>query len=301
MKLVLEGGGSRAAYSAGVVDALARAGVRPRVVIGCSSGSINAAFVASGQTATVCDLWANYVPGKHFISWRRQLTPFAAPGLAIDDMLDRVMVGQGLFDPVAATRGDPALYVAVTDVTTGQGMLVMPRQHDVIEWLRASLALPVGYNRIVNVGGRGFVDGGVSMPVPFDEPIPTECPGPTVVVLTRKMDTRKAAPNWWQKAFIWTGVPSAARPHVLRQHELHNEVMGRLRDAVTRASVLLVNPPDELPLSRFTRDAGRIRAGIELGREVGRGLAERLASALPSVAELSQPLHDGGREILEHR
>ena len=68
MKLVLEGGGARAAYSAGVVHALACEGVRPRVVIGCSSGSINAAFCASGQTQTVCDLWANYVPGKHFIS-----------------------------------------------------------------------------------------------------------------------------------------------------------------------------------------------------------------------------------------
>jgi predicted patatin/cPLA2 family phospholipase len=183
---------------------------------------------------------------------------------------------------------------------------VMPQEHNVIEWLRASLALPVGYNRIVNVDGRGFIDGGVSMPVPFDEPIATECAGPTVVVLTRKMDTRKAAPNWWQKAFIWTGVPRAARLAVLRQHELHNEVMGRLRDAVTRTEVLLVNPPDELPLSRFTRDAGRIRAGIELGREVGRDLAQKLVSALPSaadpsIAELAQPVHDGAGEILEHR
>src|SRR6187549_2831045 len=234
MKLVLEGGGSRAAYSAGVVDALARAGVRPRVVIGCSSGSINAAFFASGQTETLCDLWANYVPGTHFISWRRQLTPFGAPGLAIDDMLDRVMVGQGLFDPVAATRGDPALYVAVTDVTSGQGLLVKPQQHNVIEWLRASLALPVGYNRIVHIDGRGFIDGGVSMPVPFDEPIATPCPEPTIVVLTRKMDTAKAAPNWWERAFIWSSVPRAARAATLRQHELHNEVMQRLRGAVAR-------------------------------------------------------------------
>jgi hypothetical protein len=80
--------------------------------------------------------------------------------------------------------------------------------------------------------------------------------------------------------------------------------MGRLRHAVTRTEVLLVNPPDELPLSRFTRDAGRMRAGIELGREVGRGLAQRLASALPraepSVAELAQPVHDGAGEVLEH-
>ena len=287
MKLVLEGGGARAAYSAGVVHALAQAGVRPKVVIGTSSGSINAAFFASGQTATVVDLWANYVPGKHFISWRRQLTPFGGPGLAVDDMLDRVMVGKSLFDPIAATRGDPALYVAVTDVHTGEGVLVKPGPDDVIEWLRASLALPVGYNRVVRIGERGFIDGGVALPVPFDEPLATPCEGPTVVVLTRKMHSLKPAPNWCQRAFIHAIVPRVARAATLRQHHLHNAVMRRLSLAVEREEVILINPPDEMPLSRFTRDAARIRAGITLGEEVGRSIAPKL-SELPSCTPLEQ-------------
>ena len=276
MKLVLEGGGARAAYSAGVVHALAEAGVRPKVVIGASSGSINAAFVASGQTATVVDLWANYVPGKHFISWRRQLTPFGGPGLAVDDMLDRVMVGQSLFDPIAATRGAPALYVSATDVRTGEGVLVKPDANNVIEWLRASLALPVGYNRVVRIGERGFIDGGVAMPVPFDEPLESPCEGPTVVVLTRKMNTLKAAPKMWERAFIWAIVPRAARAATLRQHELHNAVMQRLALSVERKEVLLVNPPDDMPLTRFSRDAATLRAGIAIGQEVGRRLAPQL-------------------------
>jgi predicted patatin/cPLA2 family phospholipase len=283
IKLVLEGGGARAAYSAGVVHALVSEGMSPRVVVGCSSGSINAAFCASGQTQTVCDLWANYVPGKHFISWRRHLTPFAPPGLAIDDMLDRVMVAQGLFDPDRATRGNPALYVAATDVETGKGVLARPTRENVIEWLRASLALPVGYNRIVRIEGRGYIDGGVAMPVPFDEPIDTEHEGPTVVVLTRKMDTSKAPPSWWERMFIWSSVPRAARYATLRQHELHNAVMNRLRGAVGRKEVLLVNPPDELALKRFTRDAPSLRAGIELGKRVGQKLARDLREAVPEV------------------
>ncbi|MEY2934681.1 MAG: hypothetical protein RL033_5430 [Pseudomonadota bacterium] len=283
MKLVLEGGGARAAYSAGVVHALVSEGVSPRVVVGCSSGSINAAFCASGQTQTACELWSNYVPGKHFISWRRHLTPFAPPGLAIDDMLDRVMTAEGRFDPDAATRGNPALYVAVTDVESGRGVLVRPRRENVIEWLRASLALPVGYNRIVQIEGRGYIDGGVAMPVPFDDPIDLTHEGPTLVVLTRKMDTSKAPPRWWERMFIWGSVPRAARQATLRQHELHNAVMNRLRDAVERKEVLLVNPPDELALKRFTRDATSLRAGIELGKRVGQKLARELREAVPEV------------------
>lgn len=308
MKLVLEGGGARAAYSAGVVHALAEARVVPDAVLGCSSGSINAAFFASGQTNTLCDLWADYVPGSHFISWRRHFTPFAGPGLAVDDMLDRVMIGQGLFDPVAATRDKPALYVAATDVATGKGVLARPTADDVIEWLRASLALPVGYNRLVAIGERRFIDGGVALPVPFDEPICTSCNGPTVVILTRRMDTPKAPPKLWERAFIHAIVPRAARIATLRQHELHNAVMGRLRLAVDCGEVLLVNPPDEMPLSRFTRDAKLIRAGIELGQEVGRRLAEQLlipaqaaCAAEPSGSKLLQTHDDRAAQILEHR
>ncbi|HTV25766.1 MAG TPA: patatin-like phospholipase family protein [Polyangiaceae bacterium] len=293
MKLVLEGGGARAAYSAGLVHALAQAGVRPKVVIGTSSGSINAAFFASGQTSTVVDLWGNYVPGNHFISWRRQLTPFGGPGLAVDEMLDDLMVGRSLFDPIAATRGDPTLYIAATDVQTGQGVLVKPGPDNVIEWLRASLALPVGYNRVVRIGERGFIDGGVALPVPFDEPLAAPCEGPTVVVLTRKMHTRKPAPNWWQRAFIHAIVPRVARAATLRQHDLHNAVMQRLSLAVEREEVILINPPDEMPLSRFTRDAPRIRAGIALGEEVGRAIAPRLLglpACLPSERLMSAEL-----------
>jgi predicted patatin/cPLA2 family phospholipase len=270
------------------VHALAQGGVRADAVIGCSSGSINAAFYASGQTATVCDLWGNYVPGTQFISWRRQLTPWAGPGLGIDMMLDEVMLGKSLFDPVAATRGEPDLYVAATDVETGEGVVVRPDHSNVMEWLRASLAIPVGYNRIVTVAGRGYIDGGVAIPVPFEEPIPTACRGPTVVVLTRKMSTAKAAPNWWERTFIHAIVPRAARAATLRQHTIHNGVMTRLRQAVERSQVILVDPPDDMPLKRITRDAGRIRAGIELGKEVGARVARQLL-ALPACAPANAP------------
>lgn len=299
MKLVLEGGGTRAAYSAGVVHSLAQARLPTEAVVGCSSGSINAAFFASGQTATACELWGDYVPGKHFISWRRFFTPFAGPGLAVDEMLDGVMMGQSLFDPVAATRGSPALYVAATEVKTGRGVLVRPGPDNVIDWLRASLAIPVGYNRIVDVEGRGHVDGGVAIPVPFDEPLDVPWSAPNVVVLTRGMDTKKAPPRWWERAFIGAIVPRAARAATFRQHEVHNAVMERLRVAVERGEVLLVDPPRELPLRRLTSDVGAIRAGIQMGLEVGRSLAERLAahplsgSACPSVGELRQPIDDG--------
>jgi hypothetical protein len=60
--------------------------------------------------------------------------------------------------------------------------------------------------------------------------------------------------------------------------------MARLRAAVARKEVMLVNPPDDLTLRRFTRDATSLRAGIELGKRVGAELARTLLQAVPAEA-----------------
>lgn len=276
MKLVLEGGGARAAYSAGVVSALAHGGAKIHAVVGSSSGSVNAAFLASGNPEMSAKLWMEVVPGDHFISWRRQFTPWGPPGLAVDEMLDDIIRARGLLDEERATRGDLHLYVTATDVRARESIVARPTRDNLYEWLRASLALPVGYNRVVEVDGFRCVDGGVTSPVCFDLPLDEDYPGPIVVVLTRPMETKKPPPALWERWAVRTIVPAEIRDVVLRQHELHNAVMERLRVAVAREEVILVDPPRGMPLSRLTRDATKLKEGVAMGERVGAELARRL-------------------------
>lgn len=266
----------RAAYSAGVVDGLRKAGVVPDAVVGSSSGSMNAAFCASGQTDTLCKLWADYIPGNRFISYRRLVTPWGPPGLDVDKMLDEIVDGQNLLDEKAATEGPTALYVVSTNIANAQPLITRPNADNIYDWLRASHAIPVGYNRIVELDGMRLVDGGVAAPVPFDLPLETPCDGPTVVILTRKMSTHKPRPNWWQRFFLNVIVPPDVRGLSMRQHELHNGVMARLSREMESSDIIVVDPPDELQLSRLTRDKKRIHEGIDLGRRRGAELAEKL-------------------------
>lgn len=276
MRLILEGGGTRAAYSAGVVHALRHAGIRPTAVVGSSSGSMNAAFFASGQTETLCRLWSEVVPRENFISYRRLLTPWGAPGLDVDRMIDDVIAGQKLLDVQRAVAGAPALYVVSTEVRDGAACIVRPNAGNIFEWLRASHAIPVGYNRIVRVEGRDYVDGGVAAPVPFDLPLDEPCDGPTVVILTRPMTTKKPPPNWWQQLFLRTIVPQPVSALCLRQHELHDGVMQRLSAAKACNEVIVVDPPKEMTITRVTSSERAIAAGMRLGEEVGKRLAEML-------------------------
>jgi len=56
--LVLSGGGAKGAYQVGVVKALEEIGYTYDCITGTSIGAINGAFVASGQTDILYDLWS---------------------------------------------------------------------------------------------------------------------------------------------------------------------------------------------------------------------------------------------------
>ncbi len=276
MKLVLEGGGVRAAYSAGICKALIDHDVRREAVIGSSSGAVNAAFFASGQTDALVDLWTRYVPGNHFVSWRRQLTPGAGPGLGVDLMLDGVIAAQGILDVERATAGDPTLFITATNVDGCVGKVARPTADNVVEWMRASLALPAAYNRLIHIDGDDYIDGGVATPVPFDVPELNAFSGPTLVILTRPVTTAKRPLNWYERAFLYTIVPRRARKATLLQHELHNQTMQRLARAVERGEIIVSNPRSDMPIQRLTRDRARILDGVEQGLEEGRRLAALL-------------------------
>ena len=117
----------------------------------------------------------------------------SGPGLGVDILLDDIFIGEGWLDCAAATTSPPApaLYVTATDVDGCEPFVIRPTAENLIEWLRASIAIPVGYNRLVEIGGHRFVDGGVAAPVPFDMEIDAPWNPPIVVVLTRKMSTIK--------------------------------------------------------------------------------------------------------------
>lgn len=264
----------RAAYASGVIHALAEGGVVPDVVIGSSSGALNAAFTAAGQIDVAIDMWKTVIPGNRMVNWRRQFTPWGRPGLDVDWIVDEALTGR--LDVVRATTSKTHLYFTATDIDARAAVVTRPTKDNLLGWLRAALALPVGYNRIVTMEGRRFIDGGIGSPVPFDEPLEQEYPGPTVVILTRPLQAKKPPPVLWERIALKLIVPPGAREMSETQHEHHNALMGRLSKAVEENKVILIQPPADLPLSRLTQDKDKICRGVEMGQRVGKDLAKRL-------------------------
>jgi NTE family protein len=165
---VLTGGGALGAAQAGMLHSLLDAGIEPELLVGCSAGALNAAFVAQDPTIegaiTLGEVWRSASRSRIFPVRPREV----ALGLA--GRLDHLVSARGLrawieqhlryeaFEDAAVP-----LHVVATDLRTGDPVVLS--SGPVVPALLASTALP-GIFPPVTIGERVLVDGGVSADVP---------------------------------------------------------------------------------------------------------------------------------------
>lgn len=284
MRLVLEGGGSRAVFGAGVLIPLMEAGIPFTSVVGSSTGAMVAAYFAAGQHAELEEIWSRHLAGKRILNYSRLLLPGSRSLIDLDYLVDEIFGRRVPLDRQRATSGSPAFHVVGTDVRAGALVLGRPTPDNVMAWIKGAAAIPVGYRRAVEVEGHRIMDGGLVDSVPYRLAIPGQDPDePILIVVTRRLETRKPPPSWWQRALASLLISGPVRELIRDQHLRHNELMDRI--AVDRARGLLrvVEPPPDFPVSRTTRDAKRLATGLDMGKALGRQLVAALRSAEPTA------------------
>ena len=197
--LVLGSGGVRSIAALGMVEVLAREGVVPDLVVGCSAGAMFGALIASGHTAgeairIATTLWSPEVTRKR--RWKavpQMLWPRLGRFDADFSLRDDGPVMQRLeqaFGDVRIEHLLTALRVTTTDASTGERVVL--REGSLVTALRASIALPFMFSP-VHLGGRRLIDGFVADPLPvsaaldaqavlalgFESPMPYRIDGPS--------------------------------------------------------------------------------------------------------------------------
>jgi NTE family protein len=170
--LVLGSGGVRSAAALGVVEALGAEGLYPDIVVGCSSGALFGALVASriptpDALEQAVGLWSqDLTQRQRWLSYLQLL----APGLfGFDEdfgLRDSALIRQRIttaFGQAQIDRLPVALRVVTTDVCTGQRVVL--RHGNLVDALCASMALPVVFPPVL-VEGRRLMDGVICDPLP---------------------------------------------------------------------------------------------------------------------------------------
>lgn len=172
LALVLGSGGVRSIAALGIADVLAREGLRPDLVVGCSSGAIFGATISMGldsadSLALATRLWsADLTQKKRWKSYAQLVAPrlmgFGADFSLRDACLIAHRIEQAFGERCLENLPTP-LRVVTTDTMTGEAVVL--RSGLVKDALRASIALPFIFPS-VEIGGRRLSDGVVSNPLP---------------------------------------------------------------------------------------------------------------------------------------
>ncbi|MDZ7596425.1 MAG: patatin-like phospholipase family protein [Thiobacillus sp.] len=154
--LVLGGGAARGFAHIGVIKALEAQGITPDIVVGTSAGSVVGALYASGMSGFELQSLALQMKEDMLADWTLP-NRGVLKGAALQDFINQHVKS------LPIQKLPKPLGVVATDLQSGEKALF--RYGNTGSAVRASSAVP-GMLQPVEIGGRDYVDGGLTSPVP---------------------------------------------------------------------------------------------------------------------------------------
>lgn len=261
VQLILEGGGARGAYTAGVLDLFIEKGLRFLNVIGVSAGAYNAVSYKSWQYKRNFEIITKFADDKRYCGIRPLLRHGNIFGF---DFIFKVIAKELLpFDYEAFVQSPIAIEAVVTNIITGcpEYYPIADLERD-LPYLRASCSIP-GLSRIVTYQGKKMLDGSITDSIPVKRSIEFGYDR-QVVVLTRAAGYRKKRIRSMRMIRIryprFPRLAAALRNRYVRYNQTL-DLIGAL-EAENRAFVIR---PDRVEIGRFEKDKDKLLTLYEQG------------------------------------
>ena len=262
--LVLEGGGKRGIYTAGVLDVFLENGISFDGVIGVSAGAIHGCSYVSEQMGRSIRYNLKYGNDYRFMSFLSWLLT----GNVVDTKFCYHTLPEKLdpFDNQTFMNSKTDFYVVCSNVETGKPEYILCKDMvKEIDYLRASASLPF-VSRIVKLNGKKYLDGGITDSIPY-EAFKKMGYDKLVVVTTRPRLYRK-------KPFIWTWLAKLRYKKypkfieaILNRHKMYNQEVEQLQNLEEKGEIFVIRPSRQINISKMEKDLGKVDEMYRLGRE----------------------------------
>lgn len=263
--LVLEGGGMRGVYTAGVLEYFSEQNIYFPYTIGVSAGACMAASYLSKQKGRNKIVNIDWVNDPRYISWRNLLRNGQLFGM--DFIFDEIPNSLVPFDHQAFLDSQEELVVGTTDCDTGETVYYnkSDSEFDLLRVLRASSSLPF-IAPIVEHQGKRLLDGGISDPIPLRQ---AERDGykRNILILTRNEEYRKSRNRFpWLIRRAYGKYPAFVQT-LLRRHEIYNDTLMYIGEQERSGATFVIRPQQPLEVGRMERDSSKLLALYEQGYE----------------------------------
>ena len=282
--LVLEGGGMRGVYTAGVLDCFLDEGILFHDVIGVSAGACNAVSYISNQKGRNLKVNTEYIGDKRYLSLNNLLKEGSLFGMnfVFKDIPDELVP----FDYDAYFKSPAKLTIVTTNCETGEAEYLDGTNKELVnEYLKASSSIPM-FAPIVEIEGKKFLDGGTADAIPIQHSI-NKGNKKNVVVVTRNIDyIKKPEPFKAIYSRKYKGYPKMIQT-IDKRHEVYNKTLNTLKELEQQGEVLVIRPSKPITIGRFEKDRSKLEELYHNGYEDAKNAIEKIKTYCSDCENIS--------------
>lgn len=262
--LVMEGGGMRGMFTAGVIDVFMEKGITFDGAVGTSAGVVFGANIKSQQHGRAIRYNLRFAKDKRYCSFWSLATT--------GDIFGEEFCYQAIlheldpFDLKAFAANPMVFYACATSTDTGKAVYrnVSKGTDEDMKWFRASSSMPL-VSRPVEIRGKTYLDGGLSDSVPlrFLEKKGYE---KNVVVLTQPLDYVKKPNKLVPAAKVILKDYPAVISAMENRHKKYNRTYKYIKNQGEAGNCFIICPKEKLKIGNICHDTDVLVRVYEAGR-----------------------------------
>lgn len=263
--LVLEGGGTRAIYSAGVLDAFMENGIEFPYVIGVSAGTCTGASFLGKNIRRYHDLTLEYVNDERYMGFKNMLRTgefLGSEWIFSELSYDIFPLNQDEFE-----KSNAVFCCVVANAKTGKAEYLYPKTLRPVGCpeIRASCSMPL-VTKGVEIGGELYFDGGLVDSIPLERALDDGCQK-AVVILTQHKGYQKKPVNKNMGKLI-KKYPMMAKA-IEERHEMYNAQLEYVRKMEEAGLAYVIQPKTPLDCPTLEKNVPKLESIYQLGYSNG--------------------------------
>ncbi len=284
VSLILEGGGMRGLYTAGVLDYFIDKGLVFKDIIGVSAGACNSVSYISGQRGRNLAINTCYCRDKRYLDLFGLITRGSIFNMdfLFDDIPNKLIP----FDYNNFKASGCRLTAVSTDCVTGRPVYtpIQDMSEDSI-YVRASSSIPL-VSPVVKVDGMQLVDGGPSDSIPISYSVENGF-DIHIVVLTQHNGYRKKKNKFIPLyRFAFKKYPSLAAT-IENRHMVYNQSINTAEQLEKENKAIIIRPDKPVEVSRFERNPENLRKLYKTGYEDASAKFDRILELCQAAENFS--------------
>lgn len=275
--LVLEGGGMKGVYTAGVLDFFQDKDILFSSVYGVSAGACQMCSYLSKQRGRGIRTMTEYLNDKRYMGIESYLKTGDIFGADFNYNLVPNELDPFDYDEFDRYEGKP--YAVVTNMITGEAEYILLEniRKDFI-YVRASSSLPL-VSRSLFIKNIPYLDGGIADSIPLEKSM-HDGNAKNVVVLTKPVGYRKSQEHMLGLMKLRYKKYPKIYELMKNRHERYNANIEFVEKEAEKGNIFLIRPLENMEIGRLERDKDKLMALYQEGYDEAKASYDAMMSYL---------------------